>query len=444
MMQNKAPIHVLMLFVSFFLVELNVSHAQDCEISQEEIVTLKPPVFSTPTVWNAFYGEDGLEQFSDLALGAEDTYVMIGSYTQNEEDNVYKPFITKLDNRGRIIWENKEKVGFSKTAKKIHKRKSGYAVIGDIKSSKGSDGFYLAFYSEDGKRIKQFPVFEAGYKLNIHDFAPSKTEKSYILSVTRQAVQKADADEDEVPKTEVVLYKITTEGKRLWRRQYSPGLSTALYSIDLAEDGNYTLGGEIEIENRRMAGWLVRVDEDGALMWQRPYPRGAMATIRDAYTHEDLSITIAGQVRGIGEREKSGWAMNVSLDGTTVWQRYYTGDYDYNAPSIIGYKDGRVSVLLDAKSKGFNEEIIIRSHANLLTISPRGYLMNLESYTDGQNTNANMMVSGHYGERMVVGVAQIAMPDDMNPNNPFPYIFDGWIFAATGLDPYVDPCETFF
>lgn len=429
----------------------HISYAQECEFSQEEIVTLRSPSFDTPTVWSAFYGEDGLEQFSDIALGEEGTYIAIGSYTQNEEDDVYKPFITKLDNRGRVIWENKEDVSFPKIAKKIHKRKTGYAVTGDIKNSKSAEGIYIAFYSEDGKKIKQYPIFEAGYKVNVHDFAPSKSGKSYIISATREDVSQNKNDtpsnRKKETKTEVVLYKITIEGKRIWRRQYSPGLSTALHSIELAGDGNYTLGGEIEIEDNRMAGWLVRVDENGALMWQRPYPRGAMAVIRDTYTHDDLSITITGQVRGGGQREKSAWVMNVSLDGTNNWQRYYSGDHDYNSASMIGYEDGRVSVLFDARSpQGIRQrsDVITRGHVSLATLSPRGYMMNLESYTDGQNTNGSVLNEGHNGERMVVGVSQIAMPDDMNPNNPSPYIFDGWIFAATGLDPYVDPCETFF
>ena len=452
MTQNKAPICSLLILCTVLGgVFAKRAAAQDiqqdirCAIVSEEIISLKAPDFETPTIWSAFYGEEGMERIADItpshSVDEDDkSLIVIGTYTKDQDDQIEKAFITKLDSRGRPVWENKEETTFNKRPQRILKADSGYAVLGDIENDKGAQGGYLAFYTKDGKRAAQYPILENGFALSVHDFAPSQTGKSYVITTSRSAI----SDRGEDKKTEGVLYKITTEGKRLWRRQYSPGLSTALYDIGLAPDGNYTLVGEIEQDNGRKAGWVVRVDGNGALMWQRPYPRGALARMMDSVTHDDLSISITGQVRGLREKNKSAWIMTLRSDGTVQWQRYYQGRHNFSAPSMIGHQDGRLSVLLNGEVADRSNRSFDRGYAGLLTFSPRGYLMNLESFTDGQNAQALRVKSGHIEERLVVGYAQSMMPDGMDANKLSSYVFDGWIFAATALDPFDDPCEVIY
>lgn len=455
MIHNKAPIRsFLILFACVGVIYAPTATAQEMERAEdircatvaEEIITLKDPDFNTATIWSALYGEEGMERIADIipSHGVDEddkSFVIVGAYTKDQDDQIEKPFITKLDNRGRPVWENKEETNFNKRPHRVLKTATGYVVLGDIENDKGAQGGYLAFYTKDGKRAKQYPILEKGYALKVHDLAPSKTGKSYIITASRSGIDAADA---ESKKTEVVLYKITTEGKRLWRRQYSPGLSTALYNIQLAPDGNYTLTGEIEQANGRKAGWVMRVDDNGALMWQQPYPRGAMARLLDAHTHDDLSISVVGQVRGLREKNKSAWIMKLSANGDVLWQRYYQGRHHFNAPSMIGHDDGRLSVLMDGVVADRSNRSFDRGHVNLLTFSPRGYLMNLESFTDGQNAQGLMLKSGHIEERLIVGHAQSVMPDDMDAGKLSSYVFDGWVFAATALDPYDDPCEVIY
>lgn len=439
-------IYIFLLFLPFIMGGVKPVIAQDdlyqddgapiseCDVIKEAIVKLRSPVFNTPTVWNAFYGQNGMEQISGVVPGDEESFIIAGNYTKDKDDQVYKPFLTKIDNRGRVIWEKRQAVRTYKTVNELSKTKNGYAVIGDIKSLQKTDGFYLGFYTKDGARIREIPVYEAGASLRALSFAPSKSGKSYIISAVKEAGGKKEA----------VLYKITLTGKKLWRRQYSPGLTTLFRHIHLADDGNYTMVGEIELEDKRLAGWAARIDDNGALLWQQPYPRGREATFTNAHTNADNSIIVSGQVKGIEKKENAGWVMKLTDDGEVIWQRYYHGKTHYNAPDMIVYDDGRVSVLLD----GMKIRDRDRGHVRLLTLSPRGNVIDTTNFTDGQNAQGYALTLGHDNERVVVGHSQIVMPDDVRIGEKMkpmePYVYDGWIFAATPLDAYTDVCAKEF
>lgn len=426
-MKIKASIAVFSLFLAFSA----PVKAQDCGVVAEALVTLKPPLFNTPSIWNGFYGQDGMEQISDVALGEDGTFIVVGAYTKDKDDTVYKPFLAKIDARGRALWEKRQESGKDKTIETILKRDDGYAILGNIRSKSGN-GFYMAFYNEDGTKLREYPVFEKGYTLSALSFAPSQTGKSYVISAARTKSGEEGA--------KAVLYKITTGGKKLWRRQYSPGSSTQFNHVELAGDGHYTLVGEIEQDNGRMAGWITRVDDKGALIWQKPYLRGRDASLSHAYTHKNGSIVTSGYVKGADVENVGAWVMKTAPDGTVLWQRFYQGRTDYRAPSLIGYDDGRIQVLIDG-TKNEDSKEWDRNHVSILSLSPRGRLFDVESFSDGLGAQGAMMKSGHYGERVIVGSVQNVKPQEGEEMKVSPEFFDGWILAATGLDPYEDPCE---
>ena len=218
-----------------------------------------------------------------------------------------------------------------------------------------------------------------------------------------------------------------------------------MHHIHLANDGQYTLVGEMKSDYDRMAGWIIRIDQEGTLVWQKQYPRGRGASLLSAQTHSDNSITVSGKVDGVGVQQSAAWVMKVSASGDALWQRYYQGRTHYSAPSLVGYEDGRTSVLLDGVKIHPND----RGHVSLLTLSPRGRLMDVESFSDSQGAQGYALKSGYYGERVVVGHVQNIPPKiegkeneeaDLKNTASVPYLFDGWIFAATALEPYDDPC----
>ncbi len=438
-MKNQAVFHFFLLFIVIFLPLQAV--AQQCEVVPEEIITLRKPIYKTAMVWNASYGEDGLDQIVDSVLAHqkeddEKGIIVAGNYTADEEDKILKPFIARLDKRGQVVWEKREKASRMKTVKRLLKTGRGYAILGDVKESKKGSGFYIARYSKTGERLSQRRVYASGASLIAKGFVQTKDKRGFIIAA--EQVDKKNKD-----KRIAVLYRINKDGTFIWKRKYSPGLNTVFNNIQALSDGRYMLSGAIAQEDGRMAAWLMSVDDAGAIGWQRQYPRGSGAKLSNVQLLKDQSMIVSGTVQPLTGTRKSGWVMKLDSVGTPVWQRYYTGKYRYEAKGLIVEEDGRSSVLLEAfpvgrgKKKG---DVRPRGHARLLTLSPRGYLLNVESYTDGHHGHGTQLIEGHNNKRLVSGAIQGALPDGVSSDNLPPSVFDGWIFAATSLEPYQDPC----
>jgi hypothetical protein len=191
----------------------------------------------------------------------------------------------------------------------------------------------------------------------------------------------------------------------------------------------------MQIEDNRMGAWLIRVDDNGAIMWQRTYARGNRSAFLSAASTDD-GILLSGEIKPIGSARTSGWVMKVDLSGRVIWQRYYAGAYNYAARDLVVYDDGRASVLVDATPN----TLLDRGHLRLMTFSPRGYLMNVEEFSEGQGAHAFRLVKGPKGERVMSGYAQMSYAEVPSVTEIPVSTFNAWLVAAPSLDPYEDPC----
>lgn len=408
-----------------------------------EIVTLREPQWGAASnVWDLLYSdekaaESGMEVFSDLLQLDPTTVVAAGAYTKDKNDEIYHPLIVKIDERLRPVWDVREETSEQRTIHRILKSKDGFTVAGDISDKARGNGIYIASYTDDGKvKGKPMPVYESGGDLDAKAIIPAQDGGGYIV-----AAQFIDSRDQE--KQHGILYKISNGGNIVWKRSFLPGQSTVFNNVQATLDGSYVVSGQIVIDGTKGGGWLLRVDQDGAIKWQRTYPRGMSASLQAAAQTKEGDFIVTGKIRPFDHVGKglSAWVMKTDPSGTPVWQRFFRGSYDYEAPDLIVYEDGRASVLINAGGMDSDR----RSHARLITFSPQGQMHHVEDFTDGQNASASRLIAGAGGERIIVGYAQTSFGEDQATNEADAapsYTYDGWILAGVPLDTFEDPCAT--
>lgn len=422
---------VSLLFVTFPA----AARDAECELRYAEITDLREPEFSFGSSWNMLYAEDGMDVFADLVEIAPMTVVAAGAYTKDKDDQTYHPLLVKFDDRLHKVWEVREETKEQRTIYRIVKSKSGFTVLGDLTLSEKGQGIYIASYNDDGKMVsKPSPIFEGGGNLDAKALIPAQDGGGYIVAA--QFVNSKD-QEDQYG----LLYKVTPSGKVVWRRAFKPGRSTVVNDVQATQDGNYVVAGQIVTSATQSGGWLIRVDQKGAIQWQQTYPRGAATSFQTAAQTKDGNFIVTGKVRPFGDEGKglSALVMKMDLAGNALWQRYFSGDYNYDAPGSIVYEDGRAVVLLNGG--GMDSEH--RSHARLMTFTPQGNIRMVEDFTDGQNAAAQRLVPGMKGERIITGYAQTSFGERQEGNEAAAapvYTYDAWILAAPPLDYYEDPC----
>lgn len=407
------------------------AYAQECNYNAESIIRLRPPVFSNRRSWDMIHGEVGYGRFSDVAMVDDKTVVMVGDYTVGEEDDVYKPFILSMNERHDVLWETREETDKDYPLIRVVKTDDGFTALGQVVDAKRQRGMFIAHYTKDGKLKKRIPIHESGADIDPVSLIRTNDGKAFMIAA--QYYNRKDEGD-----TYGLLYKVSSSGGIVWRRAYRPGIVTFFHDVRSVSKDSYMASGQIRMDDGRLGGWAVKLDENGAIQWQQSYPRGKQAALRASGVTRDGGFVFSGDVEPFGGGRKSGWVMVTGPVGSVNWQRYYTGDYNYVANDVIAYPDGRSDVLMAGSPlKGRDAS----RHAMLLTISPRGYLMDAKAFLDGQGAIARRIILGPKQNRIFVGTAQTIVPDDVPLEALPPYTFDAWLIGVEPLDPYNDPCE---
>ncbi len=435
---NLKPLkYILLSSALMFLTGPAYAQKSECKTSPfEEITTLRAPEFGgSPNSWDILYTKDGMDVFSDILPLDATTLVAAGAYTKNSEDKIYHPLIVKFDETLKPVWELREETTIQRTIHRILKTKVGFTVLGDIVDPEKGGGVYIASYTDDGKiKGKPMPVFEMGGNLDAKAFIPAQDGNGYIV-----VAQWSDSKDEGIQKG--IVYKISNSASIVWKRSYQTGQSNILNNIQATQDGTYVATGQVVLDSKKSAGWLLRLDHDGAIKWQKTYPRGMAASLQVAGQTVDGDFIVAGKSRPFDYDGSmlAAWVMRTDSSGNPKWQRYLRGDYSYTAPDMVVYQDGRTSILVSAAGIGGDN----RSHARIITFDPQGRVEVLEDFTEGQNANAQRMVPGVGAERILAGYAQTSFGEDQEGNNADEapvYTFDGWLLAAPPLDSFEDPC----
>ena len=252
------------------------------------------------------------------------------------------------------------------------------------------------------------------------------------------------------------LYRLNNKAKMVSMRAYQPGPNNRIANLSPMNDGRFIASGFLEDASKRRAGWIMIVEQDGSVVWQRQYPRGAGAQFEQAVPFAKDYIALVGTAYpAVQGGETAGWLMVVEArNGIVAWQRYYTGDYDYVGRGLMVSEQGLISLLLDgdppksSKSKAFDGTLEMQrgDYVRILTLNPRGVIFDSQEFFNGEGTDAMQLLRGPSDERIIVGRSDMsyliekAAEGDDPKEEELKYSQDGWILASPAMASYEDPC----
>lgn len=193
--------------------------------------------------------------------------------------------------------------------------------------------------------------------------------------------------------------------------------------------------GRVETEKGNQAGWLISLDASGALRFQRPYARGADATLRQAVALQDGSILAIGEALPAGQGDKAAWVIKVTANGDPVWQKFLTGKYAYTGVDVVSLPDGRIMTLWAAAPTAFGG----RRFARLVTFSPEGQILSDESFLDGSNA-IPFRILPMKDRRMTLGMSETGFATEQLQDELQYVTYNSWIMALQPLKAFDNPC----
>lgn len=275
---------------------------------------------SGDTLWEKTYPGPGRDAIEGIDITSDGGIIATG-YMNGEEGTSFiihdgQAFLTKLDGDGNIEWEK------------------------DL-----------------------FPAATQGFKLR-------EIDDGYIISGTTPR-QSGD----------FCLIKTDASGEILWNKYFGGEQQEDLYDFDIASDGGYILAGHKLIygsvsENSDVFDfWLVKVDRDGGLEWEKTFgqPRGydPRFTRDECYgvrTTPDGGFIMCG---GNGDETRaysqSGspfgpsdiwqvYLVKTDAGGNLLWESCYGSTSMHDAGEYLGLtRDGGYIIAVDADDAGADE-----------------------------------------------------------------------------------------
>jgi hypothetical protein len=137
--------------------------------------------------------------------------------------------------------------------------------------------------------------------------------------------------------------RLDGSGTELWNKTFSANMGTEFrYAISL-EDG-FLLVGNTFLANGREAGYVVKIDSEGSLLWK--VVLGDVDGINKLFSASNCSdgFILTGLTTGIGWKGSDLWLVKLDLIGNVIWEKTCGGDADQAGRSVTITEDGCIMV----------------------------------------------------------------------------------------------------
>ncbi|MBN1274504.1 MAG: thrombospondin type 3 repeat-containing protein [Candidatus Aminicenantes bacterium] len=132
------------------------------------------------------------------------------------------------------------------------------------------------------------------------------------------------------------LIKINQNGNIVWRKTYGGNGNDLFYGIAAGNEGDFYLAGQTSSSGEGGYDiWLLRVDQNGNIVWEKTFGGTDNDTCMDIVygrSRNDYFLALAGNTKSYGSGETDIWLIQTDLSGNKKWDKTFGGslaDYGY-------------------------------------------------------------------------------------------------------------------
>ncbi len=214
----------------------------------------------------------------------------------------------------------------------------------------------------------------------IWDRTISKIDYDYFYSIETDSQGNiyAVGSTDDSSVMCALFFKFDINGTKIWEKDLGCASYASFESILIDNNDTIYLGGYLTLGDGWQNGWIVKLDKDANVIWNKTY-QGSVST-KD-YEIYGLTMDSKGNVYGAGflngNGNQSGWILKVDKDGTKVWNRTIGGTHgDFfssisidvnNSIYVAGYSSSTDGNITDGNN-GSRDALIVKldSDGNLV------------------------------------------------------------------------------
>jgi hypothetical protein len=305
-------------------------------------------------LWQKLLGTDHMVWGSKVRETADGGLILAGSDYSVAGD----AWVARLDENGEMLWQNVYMMYYpSATARDVRPLAGGgYIVTGDT----GVYGMpvlsWLMRVDESGH-----PEWLKTYAGPDHLLVTAVIEAPGGGYVMAGAVMPSD-----VMNWAIWVARLDEEGNILWQKAYDgPEFDRFEIGIDAARGGGYVVAGEtLSFGAGDWDAWVLRLDEDGAVMWQKAYGTESAEIPLAVIQSTDGTFVVCGLIV-----DEDGFVMKLDASGNVLWQKLYGGEHSDMLQDIVPTMDGGYAMTgwtasFDTREPPFLENWVLKVDGN--------------------------------------------------------------------------------
>jgi len=306
--------------------------------------------------WEKSIGSVYDDQLSSIQQTSDGGYIIAGA-SNSMSGNIngqFDYYIVKLKSNGSIEWQKFLGGSGNDKAYSVQQTTDGgyivagqsFSVNGDVSGNHGLSDAWVVKLNPAGNMVWQKSLGGSSYE--VAWCIKQTNDGGYILTGSSSSV-----DGDVIggwPHTIPWIVKLNSTGNILWQKEYgSKQISSAevCYSIQQTSEGGYIVAGYNEANGGDVTGnhgsrdfWLLKLDDNGNLIWQKSLGGSKYETAQAVQETSDKGFIAVGTTDSndgdvLGNSVTTGryWVTKLSSLGILEWQQSY-GLLNYGASAF--------------------------------------------------------------------------------------------------------------
>ncbi len=344
-----------------------------------------------PTVeWYKIFGGKKYDSAMCHIQTTDGGYAIVGSTTSLKPDG--KNFwLVKTDENGTIEW-NKAYGGSGDDFAYciIQTNDGGYAIAGSTNSfdSKGDFDFLLIKTNSTG-RVDWYKTYG-----NLFD-----DHATTVIQTNDGGYAIAGVSNTSTKNNDFLLIKTDHNGSIEWNARFGHMGDDSLWSLIQTKDFGFAIVGSTEsFEGKKKDFWLVRTDESGNELWNKTYGGSDEDSAQSIVQTNEGEYLIGGETKSFGSGNYDYWLIKVDENGSMLWSRIYGGKDEDSLQSIIRTEDGYAL-------GGFSENILYYDFY-LVKINFDGFVQWQQKFSFGSDEKSYSLIQANDGNYSMVGSSQ--------------------------------------
>lgn len=258
------------------------------------------------TIWKKVYGKDTLQEIPQFFIRTTDNgYAIIGqSIVEANNGDVY---LIKTDSSGNFEWEQYYGGGaYDSGSSLLQTEDNGFMMLGWTRSfGAGQRDFYLIKTDSIGNQ--QWQRTYGGGNNDSGQHIIKLSDNNYLLCGASALTSGVGR-----------LIKIDNLGNIIWNKTYhydQQPSSEIFWAIEL-EDGSIISTGITDKQGESNAGWLLKADSAGNMLWQRKYNKNySIDLFYDVIKTSDNGFLLSGFAFNLDYNNQDAWLLKVDSIG---------------------------------------------------------------------------------------------------------------------------------